>query len=415
MRPTSRLALALGGAVAAAEAAVVLLRPRGALIVPAPVEAKSYFSAEEIDRARAFRRPQRALAGAQAGLQLVALGVLARRPPTFPGAGRWGPVAGAACGGAALAGALDLATLPLGAIARRRAIRVGLVTQSWEQWALDLVKSQAIGGLFSGAAAATLVGLMRTRRERWWLEGSLIVTAAGAVMMALSPIVLDPLFNRFTPLVEGPVRADVLELAAAAGVSVGEVYEVDASRRGTAANAYVTGLGRTKRVVLFDTLLRDFSRDELRLVVAHELSHVCRRDVVRGLAYSALVAPPALYAVARLTERLAPPGAAGTPAVLPAAALSVGLVGAICATIANQLSRSAERQADAFALELTGAAEPFISFMRGIVVRNVAEPDPPRWLTALLASHPAPLERIGAAVAFATRPAPPRRRIPADS
>ena len=103
------------------------------------------------------------------------------------------------------------------------------------------------------------------------MPGSVVVVAFGAVTIYAGPVVLDPLFNKFTPLPAGQTRADVLELARRAGVDVGEVYEVDASRRTTAANAYVTGLGSTKRVVLYDTLLENFTRDELRLVVAHEL------------------------------------------------------------------------------------------------------------------------------------------------
>ena len=98
------------------------------------------------------------------------------------------------------------------------------------------------------------------------------------------------------------MRSDVLELARKAGVDVGEVFEIDASRRTTAANAYVTGLGQTKRVVLYDTLLENFTRDELRLVVAHELGHVHHDDVPKGLLYLAIVAPFGMLAVSRLTD-----------------------------------------------------------------------------------------------------------------
>ena len=115
---------------------------------------------------------------------------------------------------------------------------------------------------------------------------------------------LDPVFNKFTPLPAGATRDDVLELAKKAGVDVGEVYEVDASRRTTAANAYVTGLGHTKRVVLYDTLLKDFTPAETRLVVAHELGHVRYRDVPHGLLWLALVAPFATLVVARVGEKL---------------------------------------------------------------------------------------------------------------
>ena len=190
----------------------------------------------------------------------------------------------------------------------------------------------------------------------------------------------------------------MLELALAAGVKVGEVYSVDASRRTTAANAYVAGLGPTKRVVLFDTLLDRYSRDEVRVVVAHELGHVRHRDVMRGVVYAALVAPAAALAVQRLSWALSPER--GTAAALPALALSAVLVGAPTGVIGNRLSRAIERRSDAYSLTLTGAPEAFISFERAIALQNVADLEPPRWLTSLLATHPPTAERIGAAVTY---------------
>ena len=222
---------------------------------------------------------------------------------------------------------------------------------------------------------------------------------AGALLAALSPVVLDPLFNDFTPLPDGQTRSDVLALARAAGVHVKEVYSVDASRRTTAANAYVTGIGPTKRVVLFDTLLDRYSRNEVRLVVAHELAHVRHRDVPRGMLYAAIVAPAAALAIQRLSWALSPER--GTPATLPVLALSASLVGAPIGAIGNRLSRAIERRADTYALALAGAPEAFVSFERAIALQNLADLEPPRWVRALLSSHPSTVERIGAAIAFA--------------
>ncbi|MEA2224273.1 MAG: endopeptidase, partial [Solirubrobacteraceae bacterium] len=172
-----------------------------------------------------------------------------------------------------------------------------------------------------------------------------------------------------------------------------------ASRRTTAANAYVTGLGKTKRVVLYDTLLENFTRDEVRLVVAHELSHVHYRDVPNGLLYLAIVAPFGLFAVAQLTRRLAPGGEPG-PTVLPALALGLVVMTTTITTISNQLSRDVEARADSYALMLTGEPEPFISFEKRIALRNLADPDPPDWETFLLATHPPTIDRIGIGVAY---------------
>jgi STE24 endopeptidase len=247
------------------------------------------------------------------------------------------------------------------------------------------------------------------------VPGAAAVVGFGVATTYLGPVVLDPIFNRFTPLPEGRERADVLDLAQRAGVDVGEVYEVDASRRTTAANAYVNGLGRTKRVVLYDTLMRDFTRDEVRLVVAHELGHVRHDDVRRLLAFLAIVAPAGTLAVALVAEALQPEGEPAGPRTLPALALAAMLVGTPVSAVANRLSRSIEARTDAFALRLTNAPEPFIGFERRITVKNVAEPDPPGWAEVLFGTHPTTLRRIGAAVAFrdSVRPADPR--IPAGS
>ena len=392
-----RLPLALVAAAVVAEAAVLVLRPRSGVIEPVPVSASSYFSAEQIDRARDFRRPQLALYVGQLALEAALLLVLVRRPPRALTAPRRPIVAGAAAG-AALSLALTVVTLPLGAVARQRAVEVGLVTQSWAGWASDLVKSGAIGAGLAAGGSAVLLGLMRRFPRHWWAPASGLAVVVGVVFLYAGPVLLDPVFNRFERLPSGQTRGDVLDLARRAAVRVGGVYQVDASRRTTAANAYVTGLGATKRVVLYDTLLEHFSRDQVRLVVAHELAHVHYRDVPRGLLYLALVAPAAMLAVQRLTERLSP--ARGTPAVLPAAALSLALVSGALGIVSNQLSRRVEQRADSFSLRLTRAPEPFIAFERGITVRNLAEPDPPGWVVALLATHPPTVERIGAAVAY---------------
>jgi STE24 endopeptidase len=230
------------------------------------------------------------------------------------------------------------------------------------------------------------------------VPGAGAVVGAGALVAFAGPVVLDPIFNRFEPLPDGPLRRDVLALADQAGVRVREVYVVDASRRTTAANAYVTGLGATKRVVLFDTLIEAFTHDETRLVVAHELAHVHYRDVPRALAFSALVAPAGALAAAGLTERLA---AAEGAAVLPALAIAASAVAVPAGIAANALSRRVENRADAYALRLTGAVEPFVSFERRIALRNLADPDPPRLLHVLFATHPSTVERIGIARTYA--------------
>ena len=412
-----RWPLALVGALGVAHAAMLLLRPGDGLIDPDPIDVGRYFSREDIARARRYGHPQLALHAAASLVQAGVLAAFASRAGRLPAAAR--PLVQAAGVGVGLSLAVGVAPLPLNAIARRRALAVGLATQSWGAWARDLLRGAALGLVLNAGAAPVAVALMRRFPHGWWLPASGVALAGAGTLTFLGPVVLDPLFNSFAPLPAGTVREDVLELAARAGVEVGEVYEVDASRRTSAANAYVSGVGATRRVVLFDTLLRDFTREEIRLVVAHELAHVRYRDVPRGLAHLALSAPAGMYAVAQLTRRL---DRSGTPeasaAALPALVLSLGIVSAAVGSLACRLSRRVERRADAFALALADAPEPFVAFERRIVAQNLADPDPPRWLVGLMGTHPSTVERIGIARAYArgVRPSAsamraPRRRL----
>jgi STE24 endopeptidase len=401
--------VAVVAAFVVAEAAVLLLRPRDGVIAPVAVDPGSYFTPAELERARDYRHGQLVLFAAGTAIEAALLIWLVRRPPPRLRGPFRRPALAAAGAGAALSVGFVAARLPIGAISHQRSVDVGLSTQDWGPWLGDAAKSTAIGAAFAGIGAAAAVALMRRFPRGWWAPGSVLVVGFAAATVYLGPVVLDPIFNRFTPLPEGTTRSDVLDLARRAGVEVGEVFEVDASRRTTAGNAYVNGLGRTKRVVLFDTLLRDFERDEVRLVVAHELGHVRHDDVRRSLAMLALLAPAAMLAIALVAEELQPEGEPPGPAALPAVALAATLVGFPVRAVANQLSRRVEKRTDEFALDLTGAPEPFIGFEKRITVQNVMEPDPPRWAEMLFGTHPTTLERIGAAIAFrdAARPAGP--------
>ena len=386
-------------ALGAAELGGRLLRPRQGAAKSVEADVRSHFSDAEIERGARYARPQVALGIARSALALGAMAVAVDRiPRVLPKRLRSSLLGGAVTGaGFGLAG--SLAPLPLSVVARRRSIAVGLITQSWRGWAADQVKAQTISATISAGAGAATVAVTRRYPQGWWLPAAAGSVVVGSVFAALAPVVLDPVFNDFTPLPEGDTRNDVLDLAYAAGVRVGEIYSIDASRRTTAANAYVTGLGPTKRVVLFDTLLDRYNRDEVRVVVAHELAHVRNRDVRRGVAYTAIVAPAAALAVQQLSWALS--DERGTAGAVPAIGLAAALISAPIGIIANRLSRAIERRADRFSLQLSRSPEAFISFERAIAVQNVADIKPPRWVTALLASHPPTAERIGAAVTFA--------------
>jgi STE24 endopeptidase len=394
----SRLPLAVVVAVAAAAVATFLLRPRSGLIDPAPVEIQHYFTTQELDRAEDFRGLQRVLGLAGLGIGIGTLAVLAWRPPR--GMLRRlerRPLLG---GGAAAAGIsllLVVTGLPVRAWMRERSLDVGLATQSWPDWASDVAKSTGIGAVTAAIGGIVAVALIRRFPRHWWAPGAVLVVAYGVVTIWLYPIVIDPVFNDFERLPDGRLRSEVLELADRAGVDVGEVYRVDASRRTTAANAYVIGLGHTKRVVIYDNLIDEFSPDAVQGVVAHELGHVHYNDVPHGLLYLLIVTPFGMLAVARLGETMMRRGATSP---VPAVALAIALIVPVTTMISNQLSRQVEARADRFSIELTGDPDGLIEFQRKITVQNVSDPDPPGWVSFLLGTHPTAVQRIGQALAL---------------
>ncbi len=398
--------------MAAVGVATLLLRPRGGLIEAAAVEPTAYFSAEQLERAREYNGPQRLIALGGIALSGATLALLALRPPRALRslserlAGR--PLIGGAVIGAGIVVILAVVTLPLGAVAHERAVDVGLSTQGFGAWLADQGKSAAVAGVIAAAGGLVAVALVRRFPRHWWAPSGVVLVLASVALTYAGPLVIDPLFNRFDRLPDGQLRTGVLELAERADVEVGEVYRVDASRRTTASNAYVGGLGETKRVVLYDNLIEQLPPDQVRSVVAHELAHVSYEDVPRGLLWVAIVALPSMLLVQRLTERFdrgrAGSGAAhaaGTPAVLPALALSLALVSFAVQIAGNWLSRQVEARADAFALELTDDPAAFVGLQRSLVAENVSEPDPPQLLHDLFGTHPTTVERIGTGLGFA--------------
>jgi STE24 endopeptidase len=407
------------------------------------VAATDYFSASQLDRIHDYTGTQRLLGLGGLVLSTGTLAFVALRPPRRVrralerGAAR--PILGAAATGGALSLVLVVVGLPLGAVAEQRARDFGLSTQDWGGWLGDAAKSAGIGAVFAAGGGALLMALIRRFPRSWWALGAVAAVVFSAVFVSYGPVVIDPLFNKFTALPDSPLRSEVLALAHKDGIDVGQVYRVDASRRTTGANAYVNGLGHTKRVVLYDNLLNDFSPDQVRSVVAHELGHVKHRDVPRGLLWLAIVAPAGMLVIQRLTERIEPGAAAGRgaargrrgaagrgaargrrgaagrggegtsaaggrgagPAVIPAAALSIALVAFLLNIPGNALSRQIERSADGHALDLDRDPAAFIAVERKLALQNLGDPDPPGWLQVVFGTHPATVDRIGYALTWA--------------
>jgi STE24 endopeptidase len=393
-------------AVVVAEAAAWVLRPRE-VVEPVDVDEAAYFSEEEIDRAEDYRSGQRLLlvGGLAAEGALLVLLITGRPAPARRALERAGerPVLGGAAAAAGLFGALAVVTLPFDVAAHERAVDIGLSTQDLGAWVGDWVKANGINALIAAGVGTGLLALIRRSPRRWWIPASAGLVGLAAVFTWLAPVVLAPAFNDFEKLPPGQARSDVLELGERADVEIGEVYSVDASRRSTALNAYVGGLGPTKRVVLYDNLLDQADRGERNSVVAHELGHVDGRDIPRGILFVAIAAPLGLLFAAGVSEALGRRSGAepGQPASLPALAVALTVTSFAIGVVGNQLSRAVEARADTFALELTDDPESLIGLQTRLAKTNVSDPDPPGAVSFLLGSHPTALERIGAAKAWA--------------
>jgi STE24 endopeptidase len=238
---------------------------------------------------------------------------------------------------------------------------------------------------------------------RWWWAGAALGAAVAAVVLSwLAPVLLEPLFNRFTPMEPGPLREALLALAERDRVRVRQVLVADASRRTTALNAYVSGFGRTRRIVAYDTLLTTAEPLEVELVVAHELGHVKHRDVLRGTMLGAVGAAVGVCVLAAVVSWRPLLDAAGVdhfsdPRSVWLLAAVAAFGSAIAGPFGCAVSRRIERRADAHALELTDDPAHFIAMQRRITVANVGDPSPPRLLHLLFGTHPTAVQRIAAA------------------
>jgi STE24 endopeptidase len=371
----------------------------------------SSFTDEQVSRHAAYRRPGYLSFGLGLVVQVVALVVLARGPwarlvdGLGDRVGAW-PLR-ALVAGAVVGLILTAAALPL-AFVRGHVVEQawGLSTQGAGGWMSDQLKGAAIGAVTSGIAAAVFFAVLRWQPRTWWVWGWAAFTGLTAIMFFLWPVVVAPLFNEFTPLEPGPLDERVRALAAEAGVPVDEVLVADASRRTTAENAYVAGLGRTKRLVLYDTLLRSGSEDQTAFVVAHELGHQARSHVLKNLAIASggLLAAFAflgwLGGRSALWEWAGASGPGDLRALPLLVLLSIGLT-VVSMPVESALSRRDEAEADRIAIELTDDPGAAVSSFRRLALSNLADLDPPAIAVAAFYSHPPIPDRIEAVLATA--------------
>ena len=295
-----------------------------------------------------------------------------------------------------------LATLPLSARGQAVLQEYGLSTHSWGSWLVDVGKGVLVGSALTALALVVLIGLGRRLPRTWWAWGAAGTAALVVAGSFAYPVVVEPVFNSFEPLPAGELRDDLLALAVRDGVEVDEVLVADASRRTTALNAYVSGFGGSRRIVVYDTLVEGASPAEVELVVAHELGHAEQRDVLVGTLLGALGAAAGVCALALVlswSPLLRRSGAAGIgdPRVVPLLLALVAVTSLLVGPASNLVSRKVEARADVHALDLTRDSETFVSAQKELALTNLSDLDPHPLAYAFFASHPSVTERLALA------------------
>ncbi|MCB0869545.1 MAG: M48 family metalloprotease [Solirubrobacterales bacterium] len=403
----SALALTGAGALLVAVLAVLVLSPDQGPPASDPAAAARViaerFTPHELSEADSYRSWARAIGIASLLVQFGTLAFLAfwRGRPMRRLLERLGrhPLRGALLAGAGISLLLSLAGLPIDLAAWKLGRDFGLVSQALGPRLLDWLLATLIAIIPAAIGALIAMAMWRRLKGKFWIFASILVAAWAVIVTWLWPVVVSPLFNDFERLPDGPERSEVIRLADRAGVEVGEVYEVDASRRSSTLNAYVNGIGSSKRVVIYDNSIRELDSAEFSALVAHELGHVKANDLVRGLAFALLVIPLGVLFVQFAS------GSAlrrnhddfNGPALIPVLALMVTLTAFVLQVPGNALSRNVEAKADRFALSLTGEPEGLVDLQVGLAKSNLSDVDPPAVWQFLFGTHPSTIDRIAIA------------------
>ena len=277
--------------------------------------------------------------------------------------------------------------------------------QDLKSWILDQIKNLVLSAVLGGILLEIIYLVLRSAPESWWLWTAGILLLFNILLANLAPVLLFPIFYKFTPLGEEyqDLTERLLDLAKKTGTYVAGVYRFDMSKRTKAANAGLTGLGNTRRIILGDTLLDEFQVDEIETVLAHELGHQKNHDIPLGMVFQTILTLGGLYLTSLcLIWGVSVLGFSSVSdiAALPLFGLFLGLYGLLTMPISNGFSRWRENLADEFALQVTGKAEAYKSALTRLSNQNLAEIDPEPWVEFLLHSHPALKKRIERADCF---------------
>jgi STE24 endopeptidase len=366
------------------------------------------FTVAQIERSRRRRRetrPMRLTSAVTTPVLLCVLGFSPLGAGLVHGVGRlvggeW--AATAVLGTVALMLLMTVVDLPFSARLEVINRRWGLSNRDWRLFWIDTAKGTALGIVLLSIVFICLYALIRALPGTWWIPAALAAAALVFLLSFLLPVVVEPMFNRFASMEPGPLRDRLMEVAGRTGLSVRDILVSDASRRTNTLNAYVSGMGRTRRIVVWDTTIQQCAPDEIAAIAAHELGHVARRDQVIGTVNGAIgvVVSACVIALAfHWGGLLNAVGAHGQsdPGSLPLA-LAVGcVVGAAVAPVFNALSRRVEARADQYALDQTADPTAMIATWRRLAVNSIADLEPTALDIVWFGTHPPIASRIAAA------------------
>jgi STE24 endopeptidase len=283
--------------------------------------------------------------------------------------------------------------------------RYGLSNQSKRSWFIDWLKGVGIGVALGAPLMQGMYWVIRRYPQRWWAVLSGLAIPFTVLLANLAPVLLMPLFNKFEPLKDRDLEKRIKALAEGVGVHVSAVMQMDMSKQTKKANAFFTGVGNTKRIVLGDTLLDEFTADEVEVVLAHELGHQVHRDLWKLIGLQLPIQLGSFYAMQRVAPAIIKRFGArwglqteegvNDPAALPLLGLVGTGTGIIVTPVVNAIIRRwVEHPADRYALDLTGKTGPFITAMQKLGRMNLADPKPPALIKWLFHNHPTLQERI---------------------
>lgn len=297
-----------------------------------------------------------------------------------------------------------ICSLPLDYYGFRLEHRYDLSNQKLGSWLWDETKGWLVGLVLVGIVVEVLYAVIRGYPNHWWIIVWAVLIGFTILLAQLAPVLLFPIFYHFEPLKNDALRDRLLRLSQHAGTRVRGVYEWKISEKSKKANAALTGLGRTRRIIIADTLLGSYTDDEIEAVLAHELGHHVHRHIAKGILVNVAITFFGFWAASRVltyaVEQRQMFQSLSDFANLPLLALVAGVLGLFLAPVLNAYSRHNERQADEYAWKSIPSVEPFVTSMHKLAGQNLAEEHPARWVEVLFHSHPSVGKRTAAAEAW---------------